>query len=309
MSAALVTTGPTGPTDTRFSDEQKRLILDTCCGGASPKDAAVLIAIAEQRGLNPILGECYFVERYDTEKQRKVWAVQASIDSFRIKADETGLYDGQDEPEYEYDPKSGALLLARVAVWRKGWSRPAVGVARYDEYVQKKKDGQPTRFWRAMPHNQLAKCAEALAMRKAFPKLFARVYTAAEMEQADNPEPKHNRETGELPHNVPTTQAHPPTTPAPPPVHVAATDDGIRYEPGWYLEKYRDAYAAATTLEALRPIHQALKQDADAGKLDPAHVALLRAVAERRKAALESAATPRNDEPWDDADDAREPAL
>jgi hypothetical protein len=39
----------------------------------------------------------------------------------------------------------------------------------YDEYVQTTKEGQPTAFWRRMPRGMLSKCAEALALRRAFP--------------------------------------------------------------------------------------------------------------------------------------------
>lgn len=174
---------------TKFTPEQRKVILDTCCNGASEHDAAALIAIAEARGMNPILGECYFVQRYDSQTRQMKWAVQASIDSFRIKAEQTGLYAGQDEPEFEFN-ETGLLVLARVRVYRKDWTRPAVGVARFDEYVQKTKEGQPTRFWKTMPTNQLAKCAEALALRKAFPLALAKVYEAAEMAQAENDVPQ-----------------------------------------------------------------------------------------------------------------------
>lgn len=188
---------------TRFTPEQESLIRATCCGGASKADADVLISIAEARGLNPILGECFFVERWDSAAGKKRWAVQASIDSFRIKAEQTGLYAGQDEPEYEYD-NNGHITLARVRVHRKDWPRPMVGVARWSEYVQTTKDGQPTKFWRSMPHNQLAKCAEALALRKAFPAVLAKIYTPEEMMQADNHEPMHIRHEPDL---VPLLQA------------------------------------------------------------------------------------------------------
>lgn len=170
---------PPADLSTRFTPEQEDLIRATCCGGASKAEADVLISIAEARGLNPILGECYFVQRDGK------WAVQASIDSFRIKAERTGLYTGQDEPEYEYDAH-GKLVLARVKVWRRDWPRPSVGVARFEEYVQTTKEGTPTRFWKKMPHNQLAKCAEALAMRKAFPAVFSKIYVTEEMQQVDN---------------------------------------------------------------------------------------------------------------------------
>jgi phage recombination protein Bet len=169
----------------RFTHEQRQIILDTCCGGASESEARALLAIAEARGVNPLLGECFFVKRWDAAAGREKWAVQASIDSLRIKAEQTGLYAGQDEPEYEHDDQK-LVILARVRVWRKDWPRPAVGVARWAEYVQTKKGGEPTSFWQRMPYNQLAKCAEALALRKAFPAVLAKMYVAEEMAQADS---------------------------------------------------------------------------------------------------------------------------
>lgn len=187
----------------KFSPQMRTIILDTCCSGATREESEELIAIAEARGLNPIAGECYFVKRWDNAKRREVWAVQASIDAMRIKAEESGLYAGQDEPEFEYDAK-GAITLARVRVYRKDWPRPMVGVARFSEYVQTTKEGAPTKFWKNMPHNQLAKCAEALALRKAFPKRFARIYTPDEMAQAANDAtPAHDPQTGEVRETAP----------------------------------------------------------------------------------------------------------
>lgn len=183
--AALAVVQPAeaiGLTPMRFSVEQRRIILDTCASGCTEGEFAALIAIAEARRLNPLTQDCFFVKRWDRERGREIWSVQATIDSFRAKAEETGLYTGQDEPEFEYEPDGRTLRLARVRIYRRDWPRPAVGVARWAEYVQFTKDGKPTRFWARMPHNQLAKCAEALGFRKAFPSRFAKVYTPEEQE-------------------------------------------------------------------------------------------------------------------------------
>lgn len=71
-------------------------------------------------------------------------------------------------------------------------------VAVYDEYVpledeyagegnnrQKTGNKVPTSMWRKMPSNQLAKCAEAAAVRAAFPRRAAGLYEHAEMDAAN----------------------------------------------------------------------------------------------------------------------------
>jgi hypothetical protein len=76
---------------------------------------------------------------------------------------------------------------AKVTVIRNGQRFSAV--ATFREYVQAYPDGNPKGLWAKMPAGQIAKCAEALALRKAFPHDLAGIYTAEEMAQADNPTP------------------------------------------------------------------------------------------------------------------------
>jgi phage recombination protein Bet len=275
----------------RFTQDQRKLILDTCCGGASASEAAVLVGIAEMRGLNPLTQECYFVQRWDSQKGRQVWAVQISIDAMRIKAEESGLYSGQDEPEYEYEAGSKVPALARVKVYRRDWDRPCVGVARYSEYVQRKKDGSATRFWSEMPHNQLAKCAEAIALRKAFPRRLAKLYTADEMAQATSQAP-------ETPEPVPGAYVFPsagwdrlrskPPATAPAPTSAAPP----QVAPMFQSESsalgiiYQDQIAKAEDVPALKVVMATIKAAADAHRLTLGQVATLRDLTKARQKAL-----------------------
>jgi phage recombination protein Bet len=163
-----------------FTAEQRQMIRDTYASGASDAEFSVLMEIAKVRHLNPLLRQIFFVKRWDGDKRREVWAPQVSIDGLRTIAQRTGLYDGQDEPEFAED-QGGKLTFCRVRVYRKDWSRAAVGVAHWGEYAAKKKDGTLTKFWAEKPHIMLAKCAEALALRKAFPEDTAGLYVPEEM--------------------------------------------------------------------------------------------------------------------------------
>lgn len=185
MNDAIVKVQPES-TQLAFTAEQERMIRDSFANGATKEEFQVLLEIAKLRKLNPLLKQIHFVKRWDKKKNRDVWSAQVGIDGFRAIAERTGKYDGQDEPEFGPLVK-GFPEYARVKVYRKDWSRPAVGVAYWSEYVQSY-DNKPTRFWADMPRNQLAKCAEALALRKAFPEDLSGLYTDAEMQQADNDE-------------------------------------------------------------------------------------------------------------------------
>ena len=66
--------------------------------------------------------------------------------------------------------------------------------AKWDQYIPKKKDGSiSSPLWVKMPNLMLGKCAEALALRKAFPAVMIGLYVPEEMGQAngaDRPEIK-----------------------------------------------------------------------------------------------------------------------
>lgn len=163
-----------------WTPEQQDLIRNTFANGASAGEFAALCETAKVWGLDPFRRQVFFVNRWDSQKSCKVWSVQVSVDGLRAIAERTGLYAGQDEPEFVYDEK-GAIRSCKVRVYRKDWERPMTGVAHWSEYVQTTKEGRPTQFWASKPHIMLAKCAEAIALRKAFPQQMAGAYSPEEM--------------------------------------------------------------------------------------------------------------------------------
>lgn len=181
MSTALQQVHPSAAAPF-FSSDQEKIILTTFLGGATKDEAIVLLETVRRRQLDPFSRQVYFVKRWDSAKREEVWAIQTSIDGLRSIAERTGKYDGQDEAEYGKDDHGE---FAKVRVYRKDWSpgRAAVGVAYLAEFIQKKKDGTITAFWSRMPRLMLAKCAEALAIRKAFPEDTGGLYIAEEMSQ------------------------------------------------------------------------------------------------------------------------------
>lgn len=167
-----------------FTPEQEKLILHTFLGGASKQEAEVLLATVRRRKLDPFSRQVYFVKRFDRQKRMDVWAIQTSIDGLRSIAERSGKYNGQSEPEYGSDEYGE---FCKVRVYRKDWpaEHAAVGIAYYDEFVQKTNDGKVTHFWAKMKRLMLAKCAEALGIRKAFPEETGGLYIAEEFGAPD----------------------------------------------------------------------------------------------------------------------------
>lgn len=189
------------PDQAIWTAEQRAVLLslgvDDDCRNA---ELAAYLHLCQRRGLDPFLKQVYLIGRYDKYERRKVYRPQTGIDGFRViarrAADRSGTdYEYEDTIWFAEDGSKHEVWLwdkppaaAKVVVIRNG--KRFSGVARFAAFVDTGTDGQPKNQWKTNGDGQIAKCAEAQALRKAFPEDLGGIYSDVEMEHLDEEAPR-----------------------------------------------------------------------------------------------------------------------
>ena len=212
---------------TQLTPKQVDLLKRTVCKGASDDELALFMHVANKAGLDPFTKQLHAVKRKiwnaNTQRSEETMTIQVGIDGYRLIAHRTGLCAGIGDGVFTYKedgtPESATVSVKRLV---SGQVCEFLGTAWWDEYApyhysKKEKKSVLSSMWKQRPRGQLAKCAEALALRKAFPAELSGMYTKEEMEQADNPPQARPVQT------VQTVEA----TPAPAPQQEKAPSEDV----------------------------------------------------------------------------------
>ena len=200
LPAVIVPYAETMQLDRTKVDLIKRTI---CPPDTTDDELALFLHECQRRGVHPMDRLVIMQKRNDRKTGVAKVVFMTSIDYLRSRAEETGTYGGNDEPTMGPMVKLNGREVPRYAdavVYKvvQGVRCPFTARARWSEYYP---GNVPEAWmWDRMPEGQLGKCAEAKALKKAFPTKLGGLYVPPELERPDD---------------VDVTP--PPPTPAPPP--------------------------------------------------------------------------------------------
>lgn len=158
-------------------DDQVKLYLEYC----------------KVRQVDPFAKAYYLIERKDNQKGITKWEIQPGVGAYRIQAVRSSEYGGLSDvtygPNKVFKLSNGGQFTypewAEVKVKRivKGHvCEFSSGKIFWLEEYSRYKNGDPMKMWQQRPQGQIGKCAEAQALRKAFPDCVDQGATAEELE-------------------------------------------------------------------------------------------------------------------------------
>ena len=163
------------PTKIDYEDTRMlQTIRDTVAKDATDSEFAMFIGHCRGTKLNPFKREIWFI------KTKQGVQIMTGLKGFYAIANSHPLFDGVDPLEYAED--KGRVISVTAKAWRKDRSRPATVTLYASEFA--KQYGN----WASMPRYMLGKCAEAHALRRAFPEELNDLYIPEEMPETVTPQ-------------------------------------------------------------------------------------------------------------------------
>lgn len=180
-----------------------RVLQETLYPGSTDEEVSMILSYCKARRIDPILKPVHLVPMsVKTDKKDKDGkaiyerknVIMPGIGLYRIDASRSGQYAGMEEPEFGEDVTE---TIGKIKVTYPKWCKIKVkkllangDIAEFtakeywrENYATKSNfDNSPNMMWEKRAYGQLAKCAEAQALRKAFPDIVGNEYTKEEME-------------------------------------------------------------------------------------------------------------------------------
>lgn len=175
-------------------DEQElmEVLQSSLYPGASPASIKMVLGYCKASGLDPMRKPVHIVPMWDSKAKQMRDVTMPGIGLYRTDAARTGEHVGTDDPVFgpmvEYELSGSKVTVpewCKVTVYRlKNGMKCAFTATEYwiENYATAGKDSAaPNTMWKKRGRGQLAKCAEAQALRKGFPEVGSQP-TADEME-------------------------------------------------------------------------------------------------------------------------------
>jgi len=159
----------------QWSKEQLDIVKRTIAPNLTDDELAIFAHICHRVRLDPFAKQIYAIKRGGK------MCIQTGIDGFRLVAERSGKYAPGGDTEFMYDDNkrlTGAKVFVKKLTPDGTWHQISA-TAVLSEY------NTHQGLWGKMPHVMIEKCAEARALRRAFPADLSGLYSEEEMEQAD----------------------------------------------------------------------------------------------------------------------------
>jgi len=157
----------------------------------SERDALKFIMLCSARKLNPFEGDAFLIG-YDGQNGPEfslITAHQALLKRGEVHPEFDGMMSGvivqagefTKDLEGDFHTEDQTLAGAWAKVFFKTRKYPSTERIALRNFIKTTAKGEPTKFWRENPSGQIVKCAEASALRKAFPTMCGGMYLREEI--------------------------------------------------------------------------------------------------------------------------------